>query len=151
MSTGSRELRHRRIARALLVLIALCIAAIVFWPTRPAASGQGALELFFIRAHRNGLPQWIGFALIEWLSNVVMFAPLGFLAVFAVKRSHRWAIIPAAFAGSCLIELTQLFFLPNRVSSVGDVAANTCGAAAGWLLGIWSSRRLVRRSQPTRR
>ncbi|NLX05316.1 MAG: hypothetical protein GXY33_09245 [Phycisphaerae bacterium] len=69
--------------------------------------------------------------------NVFLFLPLGFAAAYAggaggLGRCGRGILALAAGLGlSAAVELLQIF-LPARLSSVFDLAANTVGAAAGW-------------------
>ena len=79
----------------------------------------------------------------DWITNVILFMPAGFLAmaVVCVDRPRGLGIVAApavlvlCMAFSASVEFTQLFF-PPRVSSFSDVAANTLGTSAGimgWL------------------
>ena len=80
----------------------------------------------------------------DWLINLAMFMPFGFLwcGGIGVDRSKAVqclllvASIPVLVVFSSAIEFTQLY-IPKRTSSVQDVAANTVGGTAGgvcWLL-----------------
>lgn len=76
--------------------------------------------------------------------NVMFFVPLGFI----LKRLFHWhwyAIIPAGFAVSFLIESAQgtglfgLFPCAYRLFDVDDLIWNTSGAIIGlWLASIWN-------------
>ena len=80
----------------------------------------------------------------DWLSNILLFLPLGFLlaGTLAVDRP-RWAAlealvaVPAASAAlSAAIEFAQVYF-PSRTVSSRDVVAETIGGvigAATWLM-----------------
>ena len=72
-------------------------------------------------ATRNGLENLVG--------NVLLFVPLGFLAVIALRRRVR-VVTALAAALSVLIESTQLL-LGDRWSDVDDVLLNSAGAFAG--------------------
>ncbi len=141
---------HRRWAGVLLALCSAAVIAVVLSPGRPASGAQDRLEEFFTRAHAHGLPDFISFGLVEWLSNVVMFMPLGFLALLAIP--WRRLVFPALVLVSIGIEMWQHYFLPSRVASVADVLANSVGALIGVLLAVaWSrhrTRRRARRAQP---
>lgn len=141
-----RERRVRRISAALLVLVAATVVLIVFMPAPPDRTGQRNLVGFLARSHRQGLPTWIDFSLIETAANVAMFVPLGFLAALA-RRRRPWLVVLAAAVVSGLIETGQLLFLTERVASLHDVAANTAGALLGLLLAapVLRRRRLRRR------
>ncbi len=71
----------------------------------------------------------------DFVLNLLLFAPFG---VFA--RKARWPIgrlALLAFGLTLAIELTQGNFLIGRDGTLGDVVANTAGAALGWLLAAW--------------
>ena len=91
---------------------------------------QGVAPLAFLAAP---LPQyWTGF---DVLSNLVGYAPLGFLLTVALLRAGMamraalWATLACA-ALSLSVETLQTF-LPARVPSHIDLALNTAGAAIG--------------------
>lgn len=143
------DLAARRTAGLLLVVIAVVVAVIVFWPGPPDPGGQSALEHFLRRQHRQGLPGWITFNVVQNLANVVMFAPVGLLGALALRR-RNYLIVVVSAAASGLIELTQLVLLPHRVASLQDVAANTTGALVGLMLAIPALRRRRKRRQQFR-
>ena len=136
----------RRAAAALLVIVGAVVAVIVFWPGPPDPGGQSALVVFLRRQHRHGLPSWITFNVIQNLANVVMFLPVGYLGALALRR-HNYLVVIAAAMASGGIELTQLVFLPHRVASLEDVAANATGALIGLVLALPVLRRRRKRRQ----
>ena len=78
---------------------------------------------------------WTGFDVV---SNVLGYAPLGFLACVAVLRLHPrwpsvWIATLLAFLLSLLLESLQMF-LPMRVPSNVDLALNFGGALLGAML-----------------
>ena len=91
---------------------------------------QGIAPWAFLTAP---LPRyWTGF---DVLSNVLGYAPFGFLLALALHRTRRrWPAILlatlAAAALSLLMESLQMF-LPVRVPSNVDAALNLCGAFLG--------------------
>lgn len=123
-----------RAARILLMVFVVAIAVIVLWPGPPAADAQNSLRDFLAHAHRSWLPRWVSFGLIEWLSNVVMFVPIGFLGALAVRPQRLLWVIPACALASTVIELVQQAALPDRTASVADIVANTLGGVIGVLL-----------------
>jgi VanZ family protein len=98
-----------------------------FWPLRLPSSD--AFAAFFMR------PRYT----IEFdiFLNVVAYIPLGVLArLHFGARGVRFPLLAAIALGAALsltMEFAQLF-IPNRVASVQDVAANTAGTAIGALL-----------------
>jgi len=136
---------------------AVCLLLVVFWPV-PVDRDAGADLLRALGwLHRHGVPEWFDYALVEWLANVVMFVPFGFLLAAALRPLHWWIALLAAAAASTGIEWAQRRLLPERYASVADIAANTLGALAGIALcGVLllaaaarSKSRSRRRASPT--
>ena len=125
--------------------LALMMICLVVYASLYPFSGwrdQGISPLRFLSAP---LPQyWTGF---DVATNLLGYAPLGFLLALAALRSRRlsrtfWAITLAVLA-SALLSLsmeTLQSYLPSRVSSNVDLALNTLGAWLGaccaWALQI---------------
>jgi VanZ family protein len=91
---------------------------------------QGIAPWAFLSAP---LPRyWTGF---DVLSNVLGYAPLGFLLTLALLRTRRhWPAVLMATAAAALLSLTMeslQMFLPVRVPSNVDAALNVAGALAG--------------------
>ena len=77
-------------------------------------------------------PHWVLPEHYGVLLNVVLFVPLGALAVLATARPWWWVTAGSALA-SVAIELVQWRWLARDGSS-GDVIANTLGALVGALV-----------------
>lgn len=73
----------------------------------------------------------------DFLSNVVLFAPLG--AVLALRGRRLLPTLAAGGGLSLFVELAQFSFVPGRDANPGDLLANTLGAGFGWLVlvGLW--------------
>lgn len=69
----------------------------------------------------------------DFLSNIILFAPLGL--GLALRRVSLARTALAAFLFSLAIELLQLQVITGRDSNLGDVAANSLGGVTGWWLG----------------
>jgi VanZ family protein len=83
----------------------------------------------FSRPHRPRVN--LNFYAGDLLSNILLFVPLGFLFRLGVDRSNwAWRTAAFSFAVSAGIEFLQLF-LPLRVTSPQDVAANVAGSWIG--------------------
>ncbi len=97
-----------------------------FYPPRPPP--PEALSAFFL-APRYVIRSDIAF-------NVVAYIPLGMLVCLYLRsRGDRWPIAKAigwSAALSLAMELAQLF-IPNRVATLADSAANAMGALIGAL------------------
>jgi glycopeptide antibiotics resistance protein len=75
------------------------------------------------------------FADLEFISNIAIFVPIGFLFVALFGRRRWWLAILAGAVLTLVIEGTQTF-LPARVPDVRDLIANTTGAILGALLAL---------------
>lgn len=84
--------------------------------------------------HRNGVPQWFGYGEVEFLANVGMFVPFGFLLAMLLPSRVSWLSLFAGPALSGFVENFQRQFLDERVASIDDVWANSAGTVIGWLL-----------------
>ena len=70
------------------------------------------------------------------LGNVVLFAPLGFLAALGWAHMRRWKpVLIAGIAVSASIELSQMLFGLGSLGTIDDVIFNTLGAMIGF--GLW--------------
>ncbi len=120
--------------------LALLYVALVLYASLFPFTGwrlQGVAALAFLTAP---LPQfWTGF---DVASNLVGYAPLGFLLALALQRSGwQRAFWPLAVGLAALLSLTVEMLqnlLPMRIPSNLDVALNVAGAALGagltWVL-----------------
>ena len=86
---------------------------------------------------------------VDVVLNVLLFLPLGM--GLAMSGWSRWRAIGMMSAASVSIELLQLFLIPGRDASLGDVLSNSVGGALGFLIGahvhqlIWPDRTFDRR------
>lgn len=142
-------MRRRPVVLMLAGLYALAILLIGLWPThvdrnldmahRPPATWLAAwLDLTSAQAYDIG----------EFCANVLLFAPLGVFAMLLVARLSLWHTTACAAALSVAIELTQTWLRPDRTGSVGDVIANTAGAAIGAAVIVGVRRAKARSARP---
>jgi len=107
------------------------LAFVVFWPSPIDAPIQGLLERAIQEMHERGVPAFVDYAFIEFMSNVVLFVPVGI--IFGLLLPIRfWAI--ALMLGPLLslgIEMAQKLLLADRYSSIYDIIANSVGATLG--------------------
>jgi VanZ family protein len=124
---------------ALLYVGALLLIA--FWPT-PVDRGVDVVNSWPVRWLESsfGVPRPTGYDIVQTSANVVLFLPLGWLAV-ALRRLSWWQVTAAGFVASVGIELGQAWLRPERFATVSDVVANTSGA----LLGSVAASLLLRR------
>ncbi len=135
----AQSLRH--LMRLVFSLYVVALAFVVFWPTHVDDNAAGgALVAFIDRGRAEGfLPGWVNYSSIEWISNVVMFVPFGFLLFFVLPTRLRLLSVMCGFCASSFIESVQLL-MPERTSSWWDIVANTLGALLGalvaWMLNF---------------
>ena len=108
------------------------VAFIVWWPS--AAVATESVNGIWSVAQEAGAPAWLSPTTVEFVTNVLLFVPLSLIgSTFRPDwRWGRWLL--TGLAGTLLIELVQLLFLPGRSAAVVDVVANTLGALVGYLL-----------------
>lgn len=73
--------------------------------------------------------------LLDFVSNVALFVPLGMGTSFLLSRRHWLLVLLGLFFGfaiSALIETAQLYL--GRVASLYDIYANGAGYILGYLL-----------------
>jgi VanZ family protein len=78
----------------------------------------------------------------DWVANLLLFMPLGFLWLGACSLDHPKSlsllraiiVVPVCAAASVGLEFTQLWF-PNRTVSQNDIIAESIGAVVG--VGVW--------------
>jgi len=80
----------------------------------------------------------------EIVVNLIGYMPLGFILICALPRRWTWkrqvaVTVMCAVLLSFCVETIQNF-LPTRVSSNVDLAANSLGALLGALVGVWWGR-----------
>lgn len=86
----------------------------------------------FTRTYREAFVNGIrSYFFINFLGNIVMFVPFGFLVPLLWNVSSRKVILSGCLASVC-IEICQI--LLNRSSDIDDVILNTVGTLIGLLL-----------------
>ena len=124
-----------RIAVGLSILIAYSglIMAVTLSPTQLDVNYQNAVLRLLEVLHRNGIPAWFGYGEVEFLANVGMFIPFGFLVALLLPQRLSILTVLIGLGFSAFIENFQREFLSERVASVYDVYANSAGAVIGFL------------------
>lgn len=134
--------RSSPLARYLLTAYALLV---VYGSLYPFSGWRdlGVAPLAFLPAP---LPRYV--TAFDVVANLLAYAPLGFLAVMAMQPALRGAPgVAAAAIGPALLSLgleSLQTYLPSRIASNLDLAANAAGALAGALLGAAMAPGLLR-------
>jgi VanZ family protein len=123
-----------------LVVCTLLIAYASLYPFAPLRPPGDLLGAFFLKPrHVVSFDVWV---------NVLAYIPFGALACYRFgERGHRRPVVMALFlaiALSLALEACQLF-IPTRVGTIFDVAANAAGAWIGALSLVEPGRSLVTR------
>lgn len=99
-------------------------------------NGDINLELFKVFSqtyHTLFVDKYLGYFLINFLGNIVIFMPIGFFIPLLWNKKHPFVVsVFTGFLISLFIEISQLA-LPRR-TDVDDVWLNTLGALLGFIL-----------------
>ncbi len=113
----------------------------------PGSYGDSVQAIADVLARLFGLGGF-GSGWVEFVANILLFTPLGFL--LTVLLYPRWWAVPLAIALSACVELAQIV-IPSRQPSLRDVLANSLGALGGALVALlvigWRARRRRRRER----
>lgn len=123
-------MRHQRLGLIGLSVVAAVTLVVVLWPSPVDGGLRGSISELLGWLHSVGLPDWFGYAQLEFGANVIMFVPVGMFLLLLISAKRFWlgvAIVPAL---SLAIEGAQLVFLPGRFATLLDVFANSVG---GWI------------------
>ncbi|NRQ49123.1 VanZ family protein [Aeromicrobium stalagmiti] len=77
-----------------------------------------------------------GYRIGEFSANILLFIPLGALALALLPRLGWLRVTALAGLFSVVIEVTQTIARPERTGSVADIVANTAGAAIGAIVVV---------------
>ncbi len=118
----------------LLSIATFAYLGVVGWITlgpQPLDDGRDgllwrALDVFA----RYEITDWITYQRVEFAANVAMFVPIGMFFLLLFGRRRWFVSVAAGVALTCSIEFVQRF-LPDRVSDVSDIIANSIGTAIG--------------------
>lgn len=112
---------------ALVVLVALV--------PRPIDEGvTPSVRGFLAWLRQHGLAGWIDYEFVELASHVVLFVPVGALAVVALGRGLTWLAVLAGVGMGALVEFAPSLVSDHAPSSL-DLLLNTAGAIAGVAIG----------------
>ncbi|AMB59396.1 VanZ family protein [Microterricola viridarii] len=115
----------------------VALALIVFTPGSDAERVTGILASVAHAVEAWGVPFELGYGVLEFGANIVLFVPFGLLLGMNAPLWHPWLVVATGLATSCLIEFVQLG-LPSRFSTASDLLANTLGTVLGVaLLALW--------------
>jgi glycopeptide antibiotics resistance protein len=145
---------ERRIKRGegfAILGVLVVMLAVLFWPTPVDKSFDKYLYLTLGWLQDRGAPGWLGYDLVEFVANVIFFAPLGALAASLVMRPLWWASGVAGLTFSLIAEFAQATALPGRYASPADLLANTLGSVLGGIAHRLLSTRTKRVDHPDER
>ena len=130
-------------AAALLVPYGVFLFLVTWLPGSEAERVTGIVATTARALESLSVPFEVGYPILEFLANVALFIPLGFLVHLAWPRVPWWVVTAIGCSVSTLIELVQLA-LPTRYSTLSDIIANTLGTALGFAVARLLARLLAR-------
>jgi glycopeptide antibiotics resistance protein len=136
-----------RVVSVLIVLYVLFVLLVTLWPTTVDKPIDPYLIRFLDALHQHGVPGFVNYNFVEFSANVLFFVPIGFLGGLVLPYRLQWLAVPLGACLSGAIEVSQKLFLPGRVSSLGDVLANTSGAIAGCVVAALVRAAIKHRDQ----
>ncbi len=122
-----------------LSIVTLAYLGVVAWITlgpQPFSGGSDSMvwrALRFLR--RFELTDWVTYSGIEFTGNVLMFLPIGLFFLLLLGRRNWWVAIIVGVILTVAIETAQRF-LPDRVSDIRDIVANSVGALVGVVVAL---------------
>lgn len=128
-----RSIAHQRTRRWVMVGLGVYLLGVVAILLLPVSYSDIVTAI----GERLGSVGISGFGTgwIEFVTNILLFAPLGFLLTLLFGRSWRGVLL--ALLLSVAAEIAQMV-IPSRQPSLRDILANLLGAALGagiaWLL-----------------
>jgi glycopeptide antibiotics resistance protein len=123
-------------AVSLLALYIVVVLLMTMSPTPLDRGYESSIAKLLDILHRNGLPEWFGYAELESGANIVMFGPLGLLVGLALPERIAWSGLLLLPAFSAAIEFVQATLLSQRFATPGDIVANSVGGCLGLLIAF---------------
>ena len=131
--------RARKVTVALFAVYLVGLARVTLWPRLGDDDGFDLVRAALAWIRSTGIA--LTYSATELLANIALFVPFGILVSLLLPRRPAWLVIALGLATSAVIELAQLLFLPDRVSDVRDLVANTLGTAVGVAVMLVARRR----------
>lgn len=135
-------------ARVALFGYLLFIGFTVWLPANVSAKVTGLVGVIARWVSDAGIaPYYQSAVVFEFLANVALFVPVGFLLPFAWSRLRLWQVVLIGALMSGLIESVQ-GLMPSRFPTISDVIANSLGTLVGGVIAALLV--LILPSRPTR-
>lgn len=135
-------------ARVALFGYLLFIGFTVWLPANVSAKVTGLVGVMARWVSDAGIaPYYQSAVVFEFLANVALFVPVGFLLPFAWSRLRLWQVVLIGALMSGLIESVQ-GLMPSRFPTISDVIANSLGTLVGGVIAALLV--LILPSRPTR-
>ena len=123
-----------RLRQPVLAAVTFCYLMLVGWltlgPQPLDASGRGLLHQIIRYISGDNRLDWITYALVEFIANIVLFIPVGVLFVLLLGWRRWWLAVVLGIALTVSIEAAQLV-IPGRVTDPRDVVSNSIGSTIG--------------------
>ena len=132
----------RTLARGCFALYALILSFVLLQP-QPDVAGASVIGLTEVLSGMPGIGTSVSGVRIEFVLNVLAFAPIPFLGYWAIPKLTWSDWIAWGFIASTSVEVFQGVFLDSRSAQFVDVVANTAGALLGSVLAVACTRFFV--------
>jgi len=131
-----KSMIRQAMAVSILILYSGFILVVTLSPTQLDVSVQRLLFRVVDVLHRYGVPTWFGYGEVEFLGNIAMFIPFGFMLALLFPHRFSWLSILVSFLFSAGIEFFQREFLDERIFDLRDMVANTLGGTIGFIVAF---------------
>ncbi len=128
----------RRVGTVLAVVLAIALGALLLWPDGWMVN-RLVVRVYVVLLDL-GVPPSVRPEHYAAALNVLVFVPLGWLGVSALRRP-AWLVVAVLAGASAVVETVQLWPGLGREASLFDVACNTLGAGLGALAASAAARR----------
>jgi glycopeptide antibiotics resistance protein len=137
MGRGSHASAFRvRFVAVLTAMYLVVVLLVTLWPRTIDNGLDPYIDRLLEKLWSKGVPRFVDYGFIEFSANIAFFVPVGFLLGLLLSHRFWWIAIVGGGLLSASVETAQGLFLPGRVSSLGDVLANSTGAVIGCLVAV---------------
>jgi VanZ family protein len=130
------------------IYLALLVVGFMLVP-RPIDEGLTPWIRGLLAGMSRYVPGRIDYEFTELASHVVLFVPLGILAVVALGRRMAWLAVLVVLGVGLLVEYGPTMLGSDHSPSRLDLLMNAVGAVIGSVVGYWAIPRPVASPPPT--
>lgn len=125
-----------RSASIVLVVYVAALGFLVLWPTHPDALWQPFTVSLLQHFAAHPGTSWISYEVLNDITNLVLFLPVGLIAILSVGSRRWWLVFLLGCVGAAGVEVLQALFLPGRVADISDAVFGAIGVLVGVGFGV---------------